>query len=302
MSKFFKVTYNIFLYVFAIIGFGLTGMYFAVKFHLTDDKGIVDNQRSFFLENGNTQSLTNKKSVLEIQTGANKASVIDSMIDTKEAWQESPEWQIVRDALIKDKDVIYKVSYNLDIAPRYVIMPVIAEQMRYFNTDRELFKNVFAPLKILGNLTQFSWGVSGIKEATAIQIENNLKNKNSPYYLGENFENLLDFKTLDISQERFARITDKHDRYYAYLYAAIYEKQIMRQWAGSGYPLDDKPGVIATLFNIGFSHSDPNPNPQMGGTAISIGGKLYSFGSLGDSFYYSSELLDEFPRSLGASQ
>lgn len=302
MKNFFKNTFNFFVYVFAIIGFGLTGMYFAVKFHLTDDKGIVDNQRSFFLENASAQNTTKNKNILEIHADANKASAIDAMINPNENWENSPEWQIVKDALVKDKDVIYKVSYNLDIAPRFVVMPVIAEQMRYFNTDRELFKRVFAPLKILGNLTQFSWGVSGIKEATAIQIENNLKNKNSPYYLGENFEHLLDFKTLDISQERFARITDKHNRYYAYLYAAIYEKQIMRQWAGSGYPLDDKPGVIATLYNIGFQHSDPNPNPQLGGTAISIGGKLYSFGSLGESFYYSSELLTEFPRSLGASQ
>ncbi len=49
---------------------------------------------------------------------------------------------------------------------------VVPEQTRFFTSNREVFKRYFEPLKILGSLSQFSLGVSGIKEDTAIQIEN----------------------------------------------------------------------------------------------------------------------------------
>ena len=95
-----------------------------------------------------------------------------------------------------------------------------------------------------------------IKEKTAIQIENNLKDKNSPYYLGSNFENILDFKTADHSKERYERLTNEHDHFYAYLYGALYIKQVEAQWQASGFDISQRPEIIATLFNISlkFSH------------------------------------------------
>ena len=75
--------------------------------------------------------------------------------------------------------------------------------------------------------------VAGIKEETAKQIEAHLKDPVSPYYLGKQYEHYLDFKTEDTDQERFARMTDDHDRYYAYLYAAIYLKEFIAGWKKS---------------------------------------------------------------------
>jgi hypothetical protein len=136
----------------------------------------------------------------------------------------------------------------------------------------------------------------GIKEETAIQIENNLKNKTSPFYLGKNFENLLDFQTTDMKQERFTRMTDQHAHYYSYLYAALFLKQIETQWKNAGYDISSRPEILTTLYNIGFANSKPNANPQSGGAEIDIGNFKYSFGSLGAEFYNSNELIAEFPR------
>jgi hypothetical protein len=179
--------------------------------------------------------------------------------------------------------------------------------MRFFFDDRESYKKFFQPLKILGSQTKFSWGVMGIKEDTAIQIENHLKDPTSPYYLGSQYEHMLDFPTpkspsqnaeppLTISEMRFMRMTDQHDHYYSYLYAGLYLQQIMAQWKHAGFDISKKPDILSTLYNIGFTNSKPNANPSSGGAPIPVGDRIYSFGSLAGEFYYSNELVDEFPR------
>jgi hypothetical protein len=159
-----------------------------------------------------------------------------------------------------------------------------------------VYKRFFEPWKILGSETQFSWGVMGVKEETAIQIEQNLTNTTSPYYLGAKYEHVLDFKTVDIKQERFTRMTDQHDHYYSYLYAGLYMKEVMHQWQKAGYDISQRPDLILTLYNIGFANSKPNPDPHSGGAEIKIYDQTYSFGSLASEFYYSDEFLGEFPR------
>ena len=135
----------------------------------------------------------------------------------------------------------------------------------------------------------------GMKEETAKKIETHLKDKNSPFYLGVNYEDLLDFKTDDISSERFNRLIDSKNHRYSYLYAAIFLKQIMHQWELLGYNISNRPEVLATLFNLGFEKSIPKAEPQVGGAEIEVGGEKYSFGGLAFQFYYSDELLDYFP-------
>jgi len=175
-----------------------------------------------------------------------------------------------------------------------IVAVIISEQFRFFDSNRESFKKFFQPLGILGNATQFSYGVAGVKTDTAIEVENNLKDPTSPYYLGPSYEHLLDFTTSDPDTERMTRLTDPHNHYYSYLYTALLLKEEMTQWQSAGYPIDNRPEILATLFNIGFSHSTPNADPQTGGATITINGEDYTFGSLAFSFYYSNELTD-FP-------
>ena len=139
----------------------------------------------------------------------------------------------------------------------------------------------------------------GIKEETALQIEKNLKDTTSPFYLGSKYENLLDFNTATstgITDQRFIRMTDQHAHYYSYLYAGLYLKQIETQWKNAGFNISNRPDILSTLYNIGFKNSKPNANPQSGGAEIPIAGKTYSFGSFAGAFYNSNELLMEFPR------
>lgn len=220
------------------------------------------------------------------------------MVDAKSpfAWANSEEWSIFKQGVLKDKDILEKIEKETGIKSRILVSQLMAEQLRLFYSDRPSYKKVVEPLKVLGSMTQFSWGVFGIKPETAIQIENNLKKVDSPFYLGSQYENILSFKTQNILEERFARMTDYTNHYYSYLYAALYNKEIITQWQKAGFDISNRPEILGTLFNIGFSHSNPRENPDVGGSELTIGDQKYSFGRLAFEFYYSGELVDEFPQ------
>ncbi|MDR3582752.1 MAG: hypothetical protein P4L62_00110 [Candidatus Pacebacteria bacterium] len=213
-------------------------------------------------------------------------------------WMNRSEWQTIAAATIKDKDAIDKAGKSAGVEPRMIVACMIVEQLRLFNSEREVFKKVFEPLKILGNADQISLGVMGVKQQTAEKIENNLKDQSSPYYLGQQYEHLLDYLpgTTDINQARFARLTDESDNhYYSYLYGALYLREMLEQWRRSGFNIQYRMEIVGTLFNVGFPQSKPNPDPKVGGSSIDVGDGKYSFGSLAYEFYYSGELTDEFP-------
>lgn len=210
-------------------------------------------------------------------------------------WMNDEQWQTIKIAIAKDKDKIDQAAAVAGIEPRLIVASAIVEQLRLFYSQRELYKKFFEPLKILGNSNKISLGVMGIKEATAVETENHLKDKNSPFYLGENLENALDFKTADHVGERYNRLTTEGEYYYSYLYAALYLKEMMTQWKNAGFDIQYRPEIVATLFNVGFPQSKPNNSPKVGGSEIQVGDAKYSFGSLAYEFYYSGELLDEFP-------
>jgi len=231
------------------------------------------------------------KKFAETQDSQQKAVKTKSIFD----WMNIPEWQDFKLAVTKDKHLIDSAAYLTGVEPRLIVSVLVGEQIRLFNSSREAYKKWIGPLKILSVETTFSLGVTGIKIPTAQIIEKNLKDSNSSFYLGSQYEHLLDFKTSNPSQERFNRLTSYKNHFYSYMYAALNVKQIMKQWERAGYPINDRPEILATLFNIGFEVSVPKENPIVGGSGINIKGTMYSFGAVAYEFYYSGELFDLFP-------
>jgi hypothetical protein len=262
---------QILTYVLAAVGLFFILGYAAVYLGLTNTPGGVDLGRRFRVETS--------------QIGQAK----------KLGWNEGEEWQTLNGAIEKDAKVINQAAKVAGVDPRLLTSCLVVEQLRLFYSEREVFKQVFSPLVILGTQSQFSWGVMGMKPETAKLVEQYLKDPASPYYLGARYEHLLDFTTGNADEERFTRLVDEHDHYWSYLYSAIYLKQLQTAWATAGYPINNNVGVTATLFNIGFNKSEPKSAPQVGGAVININNIDYTFGSLAAQFYYSGELLKDFP-------
>ncbi len=210
-------------------------------------------------------------------------------------WMNISEWTDFKYAVAKDKRLIDSVAGLTGVEPRMIVAVLVGEQIRLFNSQREAFKKWIGPLKILSVETTFSLGVTGIKEETAIKTERNLKDTTSVFYIGKKYEHMLDINSDSVSVERFRRLTSYKNHFYSYMYAALILRQIKVQWERAGYPVHNRPEIMATLFNVGFEMSKPNPNPRVGGSTIMIQDKPYTFGAIAYEFYYSGELFDLFP-------
>lgn len=357
-SKWVRIPFKVFLFIFAAIGFFLTVSYMAIKFRWTDDGGIVDANNRYFQEmhdkydqDFKVDSATIMKRRYEameriivlneyypqnaqyilgvMQKGANEVDVlhmldaVDLQLKDNKAytnavskirynakqhqrvsglsvfeWMNIAEWKTFKEAVAKDKKLIDSVSRQTGVEGRLIVSCLVGEQIRLFNSSREAYKKWIGPLKVLSVESQFSFGVTGIKEQTAKEIETHLKDSKSVFYLGKQYEHLLDFvgqDTATVNKERIDRLTDFHNHYYSYMYAALFLKQVKMQWERGGYPIDKRPEILATLFNVGYPQSKPKKHPRVGGSTIKIYDKPYSFGAIAYQFYYSGELYDLFP-------
>jgi hypothetical protein len=284
-ENFKKVKRNIFrIFVcgFAIIGFIFSAVFVSMQFGWLNVRGSASERNSYF----DINKKNNAKNFYE-----------QSKVDlNQEGWQGSAEWGLLKEVFTRDQDIIKKAASDAGISPRLIISGVIGEQFRFFGSRRESFKTYFEPLKILASLSKISYGIAGLKPKTVGIIEDNLKNKNSPFYLGTEMENVVDYLPgIDIEKERMNRITDAKNPYYSYLYVGLFMREIISQWRRSGFDISNRPEILATLYNLGFYYSVPKENPLAGGSVINVNGKDYTFGDMAYEFYYSGELSDIYP-------
>ena len=108
-------------------------------------------------------------------------------------WMNIEEWKYFKEAVSKDKKWIDSAARVTGVEGRFIVACLVGEQVRLFNSRREKFKEFVAPLKSLALETNLSYGVTGIKENTAIRIEQYLKDSTSVYYLGDEYAHLLDY-------------------------------------------------------------------------------------------------------------
>ena len=211
-------------------------------------------------------------------------------------WMATPEWEALKVAITRDSALIHEAGRLTGVEPRLIVGCLIGEQIRLFNSKREMYKKYLGPVKVLSVQSQFSYGVNGIKDFTAEAVEHHLKDRASEYYMGPAYEHLLDYpEGVDTAEERYRRLVDYGSHLYSYIYTGCILHQTMLQWRRAGYDISDRPDLLFTLFNVGFSQSEPKPNPVPGGSHIKVGDREYTFGAIGFDFYYSGELASAFP-------
>lgn len=286
MKRFLKISAYVVVTGFALIGLAFTAIFIGMQSGLFNVKGSIAGRNAFFL--GTSTPTGGKEALPKVPCTDTAATTCD--------WNQTPEWNVVKNGLLKDQTLIARVSSETGVPARLIVAAVIPEQIRFFTAEREVFKRYFEPLKILGTLSQFSLGVSGIKPETAKMIEQHANDPASPFYPGPGFAQMIAYKDGESHDDvLYARLTDEKNHYYSYLYTALYIREITSHWKNAGYDITQNPGAVVTLFNIGFGKSVPKANPETAGAPITVGGTTYSFGELGEKFYASDELRAEFP-------
>ena len=210
-------------------------------------------------------------------------------------WMATTEWEMLKPSILKDSALLIEAGRITGVEPRLIVACLVGEQIRLFNSSREMVKKYLGPVKMLSVQSQFSYGVNGIKEYTAKAVEAHLKDSTSEFYMGKHYENILDFRTDNHEMERYNRLVDYRNHLYSYIYTGCILKQTMLQWRRAGFDISDRPDILCTLFNVGFAQSHPHGAPRCGGSHISVDGRLYTFGAIGFDFYYSGDLASAFP-------
>jgi hypothetical protein len=220
-------------------------------------------------------------------------------------WSNYKVWDEFCKAVLKDKAAIDSASRITGVESRLIVMCLVGEQVRMFNSGRERFKQYVYPFSSVMLANNRGYGVTSILERTALRIESNLQDKGSPFYPGDYFAKCLNYNDSfpDLVVDSIAahkhktiqRLIQGGDHFYSYLYTAFLLRQYYAQWERAGHDISHRPEVLGTLFNIGFHKSVPKANPEAGGSTFTIGEKDYTFGGLCFEFYYSGEMMQEFP-------
>ena len=238
-----------------------------------------------------------QKELRKIKAKSNKKSLFE--------FSNYTVWKTFCDAVRKDKAAIDSASRITGVESRLIVMCLVGEQVRMFNANRERFKKYVYPFSSVILPKNRGYGVTSILEHTALQIEKNLINPKSEFYPGDYF-----YKTLNTTDAAPGLVIDsikahQHktiqrlimggDHFYSYLYTAFLIRQYQAHWQRAGEDLSYRPEIIGTLFNLGFHKSKPKKNPEVGGSNFTVGNKEYTFGGLCYEFYYSGEMLKDFP-------
>ncbi len=220
-------------------------------------------------------------------------------------WSNYKEWKEFCRVVKADKKAIDSVSRLTGVEARMIVMCLVGEQVRMFNSGREKFKKYVTPFNRLILPTNRGYGVTGILQNTALRIERNLFDKTSKFYAGDYFQNCINLKdsfpelvndTIEAHKHlTIQRLIKRGDHFYSYLYTAFFLRQFQAHWEKEGYTLSNRPEILGTLYNLGYQKSKPKANPSVGGSNFIVGNKDYTFGGLCYEFYYSGELQNLFP-------
>lgn len=220
-------------------------------------------------------------------------------------WANYREWKEFCKVVRADSAAIDSVSRITGVESRLIVMCLVGEQIRMFNSSREQFKKYVIPYNRLILTTNRGYGVTGILQNTALKIERNLFDRSSPFFPGAYYQNCLNLKdsfpelvndTIEAHKHlTIQRLMKGGDHFYSYLYTAFFLRQFQSHWEKEGFTLAYRPEILGTLYNLGFQKSKPKKNPAVGGSTFHVGDKEYTFGGLCYEFYYSGELKDLFP-------
>lgn len=214
-------------------------------------------------------------------------------------------WKTFCNAVRKDKAAIDSAARIAGVESRMIVMCLVGEQVRMFNANRERFKQYVYPFNSVILPRNRGYGVTSILEHTALRIERQLVDKNSKFYPGDYFYKCLN--TTDAApglvvdsikahqHKTIQRLIKGGDHFYSYLYTAFLIRQYQAHWEREGFDLSLRPEIVGTLFNLGFEKSKPSKNPKVGGSSFKVGDKEYTFGGLCFEFYYSGEMMKDFP-------
>ncbi|MGB2869112.1 MAG: hypothetical protein WBD36_11720 [Bacteroidota bacterium] len=185
--------------------------------------------------------------------------------------------------LIREKQEEIRVAATrFHFSPRLLAGIVYAEQSLNVRSGEQVVDYVLARSGYNSSV-----GLAQVKVKTAGWVEEQLVNRESPFYLGDSLEQLIPAATSE--SERIERLNEPWwNIHYAAAYTAMIEK-LWGEFLRKEMLASNRTGIIATLYSVGICrpdgsvrkpHSDPRPN---------------QFGKAAQEFFDSFRMRVEFP-------
>ena len=202
--------FNVFVYLFALAGFGIIAAWAVFQLGLTKNKGAVDSNYRYLMsvsemEAMEQQELTpqqrdalwmeqylklaafgkyypeNARLILEAAQYSGNPMLVDRMLaaaslyidssnsynqflvqlkkvyDSREQvqaptvipWMATQEWEMLKASLIRDTAMLNEAGRLTGVEPRLIAACLVGEQIRLFNSKREIVKKYLGPVKVL---------------------------------------------------------------------------------------------------------------------------------------------------------
>ncbi len=185
-----------------------------------------------------------------------------------------------RETIIRYKDEITKSSKLVGISPRMLASIIYAEHSLNYKLGENVIDYVLAKSGYNSSV-----GICQVKVKTAEWITEQVKNKKSEYYLGE------EIKYIFLNDEN--RILENLETPGKnILYAACYVAMIKHLWyaeLNSPFLNDKSAGIVGTIYTLGIYRDDGSVRTPH------IDAKMNEFGEKVQEFYNSYILRDIFP-------
>lgn len=151
---------------------------------------------------------------------------------------------------------ILKASEVMDIDPCILKAVIYTERTMNYDWEDETFDNVLARSGLNSSL-----GFCQVKLKTAYWIERQVNDPKSIFYPGDRYKGILSVSKSP--EEIISRLNSDSKNI---LYAAAYIKIMLNRWKMSGFPIDNRPEIIGTLYFAGLftrqgEERKPRANP-----------------------------------------
>ena len=157
----------------------------------------------------------------------------------------------------KNSKYFNKSANVFDINSAYLKSIVYVERTLNYDWSDQVFDVFFAQ-----SGRNSSIGFCQVKLKTAYWIEKQLNDSTSSFYPGEKY-----YKKLKLSNSPQEIISKLNNDSLNILYAAAYIRIIQSLWEKSGFPINNRIDILATLYSTGIFQSDgnlrkPHKNPK----------------------------------------
>jgi hypothetical protein len=155
------------------------------------------------------------------------------------------------------KNIIEKASKEFNVDMKTLSAVIYVERTLNYSWEDKALDEYLAQAGLNSSI-----GFCQVKMKTAYWIETQLNDTNSIYFPGQTY-----FGKLQISKNPQVIIDKLQQDSLNIMYAAAYLRIMISRWEKSGYPIENRPEILGTLYSTGLFYKNgeerkPNSNPK----------------------------------------